>query len=471
MHDRPNWYYDHPPACTCVSCSRSRAGRRQQSRPENQSTGQATKRGGRSGMRVLAFLIVIAVIAGLGGMAYWRGMLPFEIQLTPKQPASANVPLVAPVIHAPTETPVAAQITPTVQTIKAVVQPTAPAASPGPVDAPTPTSVPTQAAAPTPTSVPTPTTTIANDSPPPTPTQTAAPVPSPTPLPAPQVPDPTPASIMAEVTTVSFVGIGYTLNLQIDDIPNGKSHEQVRLVVTHRDGTVQEEITQFMQIRNGDYTGAVTVDREWIENSDVEWVRDNIAIEVLPERASNSSRAAAQSPEATRTPILSPTKTPRPTRTPMPMPSEPPPTAAATQEGLCDPKCDWDFVPLTSGVKWLQRPTVSAQGILSLSVQVGDGNDLILPGSTNGGASNIALTNGGMKLYGSIIPPASGSWSWTPRTGQSIADVYSFRDGILNVSARISAKIATQTNLTLCLWSGGTDAQSKVLDCVPVAQP
>ena len=309
MQDRPNWHYDHPPACTCVLCSRSRAGGRQVKRVGRQRPGHTSRTSGGNrrgnGRLILALLILVAVIAGLGAVAC-QEMLPFEIQLATRQPAGDNAPPVAPVLYVPTETPV-----PATATAQSMIMTKGAAKTLVSTGATAPTALP--ASPPAPTSVP-------NVGPPPTPDHTATLSPPPTPAPTSQATISKTVPILAEVTTVSFVEIGYTLNLRVDDIPDCENHEQVKLVVTHRDGTEQEEITQFLRIRNGDYIGAVTVERERIENPDPEWVRDNITVEVLPERVFDSSQAASQSQEVMRTPILSPTNTPRPTSIPKPTP-------------------------------------------------------------------------------------------------------------------------------------------------------
>ena len=322
-----------------------------------------------------------------------------------------------------------------------------------------------------------------------TPIQTATPstlTPAPTAIML--LPTSTPTPILAEITSVSFVGTGYTLNLRIGGIPGADTREEVRLLVSRGNSTIQAESTQFMQIGNGDYIGAVTVARKQLPNSDLAWVKANVTVQVVLEHTSATASNIKSKP-----PVLQPTDTPQPkategpTRTPRrlltaaPTKRSIPPTATPTRKptpisntdgkSLCYPKCDWDFVPLVSGVKWLQRPTVSAQNILTLSTQVGSENDLILPSVIGGGASNIALTNGGMRLYGSIIPPATGGWNWSPRPGQAIANVYQFQNGILNVSARISPDTASKPNLTLCLWTGGNSSHNRVLDCVPVRSP
>lgn len=145
--------------------------------------------------------------------------------------------------------------------------------------------------------------------------------------------------------------------------------------------------------------------------------------------------------------------------------------AAGTKQDLkevdCGPGCDWDYAPAFTTVKWLQGPTVTETGILSLKATIGDNDPITLPG-TGGGASNIALTDGGTKLYGYVIPPIPAGWSWDPKPGQWVAETYTYRNNTLTVSARINPSAANHKGLRLCLWTGGSHANNRVLDCVPV---
>lgn len=182
--------------------------------------------------------------------------------------------------------------------------------------APTHTPIPAPTATPTREPVPTAT-------PVPAPEQTATPAPAPTPVPTPTAtpaskPEPVTAEITAEITTVSFVGIGYTLYLRTDSLPGGRSHELVTLVVRHADGTVQKKTTYLLQMNDGDYTGAVTVDRERVEHDDPQWVRQNIEVTVIPEPEEGADNAA---PEPTNAPTRRPANTPAPTRVSMPTPT------------------------------------------------------------------------------------------------------------------------------------------------------
>ena len=122
------------------------------------------------------------------------------------------------------------------------------------------------------------------------------------------------------------------------------------------------------------------------------------------------------------------------------------------------------------GFKWIQKPRISESGILSLAAKIKNGYSLVLPGS-DGGSSNISLTDGGSTLYGSILPPAGSGWEWTAAPGQWIASVYEYRNGTLSVTARIAPEAANHEGLMLCLWTCGTGERDEILDCVTVVRP
>lgn len=133
----------------------------------------------------------------------------------------------------------------------------------------------------------------------------------------------------------------------------------------------------------------------------------------------------------------------------------------------CGPNCERDYKPLNSGVEWLEKPTVSETGALSLKVRVGDDDHLTFPNQPGGGSSNIALTNGSGTLYGAVIP--RGRWKSEP--GFWVADEYRFDAQTLTVVSQIDARAANQRGLTLCLWTGGKGDANRILDCTSVERP
>ena len=134
----------------------------------------------------------------------------------------------------------------------------------------------------------------------------------------------------------------------------------------------------------------------------------------------------------------------------------------------CGPDCQWDYEPAISAVEWLNGPSITADGTLTLTARLNKGTRLILPGRS-GGASNIALSDGGTRLYGTVVPPARGGWNWNPEPGLWIARVYEYDGTSLNVLAKIDRVAAGHRGLQLCLWTGGKSAE--LLDCVKVEQP
>ena len=268
---------------------------------------------------------VIIVIAALGSIAYWQGLPPFG----PSGPGTQAAPLPAGTNQQDTET----APPPTAAATAAVPTPTlaeTPTETPAPTAEPTSTSTPRRAPvrappppAPTPTREPVPTKAAA-----PAPEQTATPAPAPTPTAAPTA---TPASgpepVTAEITTLSFVGTGYTLYLRTGSLPGGRSHEPVTLVIRHADGTVQKKTTYLEQRNDGDYRGAVTVGRERVEHDDLQWARKNIEVRVIPESEAGTAKATPEPtmPKPTNTPRPTPTRrpesTPAPTRVNTPTPA------------------------------------------------------------------------------------------------------------------------------------------------------
>ena len=181
------------------------------------------------------------------------------------------------------------------------------AAIPTPIATPEPTPQPTYSPYPSPTSA---------DMPTPEPVAT----PEPTPVPTATVPPvtPTPIPLSVDIVSVSFVGVGYTLYLQIPRIPGGDTHEQIRLVVSDQNGMVKEDSQGFVQAGNGDYVGAVVIDREQLPNPDLEWVKANLTIHAIPQRGAGMVDAVPN-PTVTKTRgTVVPTMTPRPTIAPSP---------------------------------------------------------------------------------------------------------------------------------------------------------
>ena len=177
------------------------------------------------------------------------------------------------------------------------------------------------------------------------------------------------------------------------------------------------------------------------------------------------SPAAGDSPATARPSPVSPSPRPLPTATP----TSTTPTEGMEEVECSPPKCNYGVEPLLGAVNWLEKPSVSPNGTLAFKVQIGEDDNLILPG-VGGGASNIVLSGSGGKLYGSVVPPSSPGWNWTPEPGLWIADTHIYQNKVLTVRAQIDPKAATTGDLKLCLWAGGT-SQNRILGCIPVEQP
>lgn len=123
-----------------------------------------------------------------------------------------------------------------------------------------------------------------------------------------------PATVPVEITNVSFVGTGYTLYLEAAEIPEGSNPGQVHTSISYRDGTTQLIVTSFVQLPDNSYFGAITVDRDKVQNSNLQWVRDNITVRLDSESVFHRPHAATP----TSTPRPQPTATPTPTPVPTP---------------------------------------------------------------------------------------------------------------------------------------------------------
>ena len=87
-------------------------------------------------------------------------------------------------------------------------------------------------------------------------------------------------TIRAEITNVSRFETGYTLNLKVETFSLPETNIEVR--TTTSSGLTTEAATQFIrQSSRGIYFGTVIVGTEYIENSSLDWVRNNITVEIL----------------------------------------------------------------------------------------------------------------------------------------------------------------------------------------------
>lgn len=95
----------------------------------------------------------------------------------------------------------------------------------------------------------------------------------------------TPTTIRAEITNVSRFATGYTLNLKVETFSLPETNIEVR--TTTSSGLTTEATTQFIRQPGrgtGIYFGTVIVGTEYIEDSSLDWVRNNITVEILLHR-------------------------------------------------------------------------------------------------------------------------------------------------------------------------------------------
>ena len=215
---RPNWYRNHPSACTCAECTRKRAWRRAQNENASRGRPKRTERDlqaqradrGRSRRRGGPFkwLVVVAVvIVAVAWVEAYRKDVPFAVTAWEKVASPfenlrpQGLPPSETLMLAPTATPTA---TPTA--VPTATPTPASTATPTPAPTATPTLPPTATATPVPTATPTstPTTTpmgvpmagpMAPRAPTSDPTATPTPDPAATPTSDPTAtPNPTPTT-------------------------------------------------------------------------------------------------------------------------------------------------------------------------------------------------------------------------------------------------------------------------------------
>lgn len=240
MSYRPNWYRDHPHACQCADCHRSKLSKsgRQESRDTtrppsrgNDYTGKSTRRyegappkgtsGGagshKSGGGFLGpggWILLILIVLGVGGyFAVDRGLIPIDdLRTQAAETLALPTPTIAAIPEKPTETPTTSPTeTPTPEPtptptqivrrypgkipwnlhatvapeVERIEEPKAyptytPTVTPTVTPTPRPTQTPTLTPTPAPTETPTPTPTAVPTA---TPTPTATPLPTATPTP------------------------------------------------------------------------------------------------------------------------------------------------------------------------------------------------------------------------------------------------------------------------------------------------
>ena len=136
----------------------------------------------------------------------------------------------------------------------------------------------------------------------------------------------------------------------------------------------------------------------------------------------------------------------------------------------CDPNdCTRQYEPPWNYVDWLAQPSVSVAGTLTFQARIDERITFEVPGRQ--GRGSATLSDLSHDLYGVILAPAHGDWHWIPEPGRWIAREYTYVNRILTVVVDINPAAATHSGLRLCLWSGGTKDETKLLDCTVVIRP
>ncbi len=221
MANRPNWYNQHPPACTCVSCDRRRRGVSEARDPDGTHRPPGGARippniesgSGGCGCSLLWIVVVVGVAIAAGTLIYilpkgdddtqatrdplvaspTRTLPPATIRPSP----SSETPSTTPTPNVPTDTPFPTATQFPIYTPHPTTTPIPTAtstAAPTPIATPAPTATTTPIATPAPTATTIP---IATPAPTATTTPIATPAPIHTPKPTP-APTPTPQRGSAE---------------------------------------------------------------------------------------------------------------------------------------------------------------------------------------------------------------------------------------------------------------------------------
>ncbi len=150
-------------------------------------------------------------------------------------------------------------------------------------------------------------------------------------------------------------------------------------------------------MNDGDYTGAVTVNRERVEREDPQWVRQNIKVTVVPESEADAA------PEPSRT---KPTSTPRPTPTPQAAATQQP---TPTKRPTANPQPTATAAPRTIPTPRPTRATVNtaAKRAETITTSLGQQVDVTVTGFDNNPLRFDQLVwsiNRGEKLLGIPYP-------------------------------------------------------------------
>jgi len=87
-------------------------------------------------------------------------------------------------------------------------------------------------------------------------------------------------TIRAEITNVSRSATGYTLDLKVQTFSLPQTNIEVRTTTLSR-LTTESTIQFIRESSRGSYFGTVIVGTEYIENPNLDWVRNNITVELL----------------------------------------------------------------------------------------------------------------------------------------------------------------------------------------------
>jgi len=193
-------------------------------------------------------------------------------------------------------------------------------------------------------------------------------------------------------------------------------------------------------------------------------IYDPVPIPTIPPAPITVSTRIPPIPPITRVIIVQPPQA-RVTVLPTPTPVLPRPL----QTVECGPNCTSDYEPVWGRVEWISAPTVSKNGVIELVARLDEDLDMGALGTVDGG--KLSVTDSDSNLYGTIVAPSIPGRHWVPQPGLWIAEQFDYVANTLRVRAQIDPAAATHPGLRLCLWSGRSEGENSLLDCVRVQEP
>lgn len=182
------------------------------------------------------------------------------------------------------------------------------------------------------------------------------------------------------------------------------------------------------------------------------------------------TQAAEPEPTVTSgpTPTNMPSATTIPTATTLPTPFDVPhlPTSIIMT----------DYIPISPKVKWMDIPSINANGLLTVHAKIIGDEKFIHPLRYEGDLesttySNLTIVDNVQPnhiLIAAVMPQMHSDYYWTPSNTTVIADSYQITDKTLEIRVNINPDLEAISKLAVCVWTGGTKGTNEILDCTEV---